>query len=80
MAMRWTQNQLKALQAKQGRFLIAAGAGSGKTAVLTNRINELISDPSLGIGFENLLVLTFTKKAAADMRSTSIKRKSKRLN
>ena len=69
MAILWTKNQQKALQAKGGKYLVAAGAGSGKTAVLTNRIYELVHDPSLGVDFDNLLVLTFTKKAAADMKN-----------
>lgn len=73
MAMNWTKNQQKALNAKAGKYLVAAGAGSGKTAVLTNRINQLIFDSSLGISFSNLLVLTFTKKAAADMKNKTRK-------
>jgi ATP-dependent helicase/nuclease subunit A len=43
MASAWTPAQLEALSAKQGNFLISAGAGSGKTSVLTQRIYELVA-------------------------------------
>ena len=58
--------QLEAVTSKQGPILVIAGAGSGKTKTLTYRVARLIED---GIRPENILLLTFTKKAAAEMLS-----------
>ena len=70
---KWTDSQRLAIEAGAGNFLIAAGAGSGKTAVLTERIFRLVSehdaDPNCGAGLDSLLVLTFTEKAAAEMKA-----------
>jgi len=75
---KWTASQLQAIEAGEGNFLVAAGAGSGKTAVLTERIFRLVSehaaDPRRGAGLESLLVLTFTEKAAAEMKDKVRKR------
>lgn len=54
-----------ALYAKEGKYLVSAGAGSGKTYTLTHRIVELVKE---GVSLQNLLVLTFTNKAAAEMK------------
>ena len=58
--------QLSAVTSKDGAILVIAGAGSGKTKTLTYRVARLIED---GIKPENILLLTFTKKAAAEMLS-----------
>ncbi len=58
--------QLSAVVTKKGPILVIAGAGSGKTKTLTYRVARLIED---GIQPENILLLTFTKKAAAEMLS-----------
>lgn len=62
----WTENQWKAIWAEGQDILVAAAAGSGKTAVLVNRIiNKIISKE---INVDELLVVTFTNAAAAEMR------------
>ena len=67
MAVHFDAPQLEAINSRQGNFLVSAGAGSGKTAVLTERIKSLILDGSASL--DQLLVLTFTNKAAAEMKS-----------
>lgn len=64
--MKWSDPQLQAINAKEGRFLVSAGAGSGKTAVLSERIRRLVEES--GVSLSQLLVLTFTNKAAHEMK------------
>ncbi|MEK8129417.1 helicase-exonuclease AddAB subunit AddA [Paenibacillus filicis] len=64
----WTDDQWKAVAVRGASVLVAAAAGSGKTAVLVERIIRRISDPQEPIDVDRLLVATFTKAAAAEMR------------
>ncbi|MDK2817221.1 MAG: ATP-dependent helicase/nuclease subunit [Moorella sp. (in: firmicutes)] len=64
----WTEEQLAAIQARQANLLVAAAAGAGKTAVLVERIIQRLTDPIAPISLENMLVVTFTEAAAAEMR------------
>lgn len=60
--------QKKAATHKGGPLLIAAGAGSGKTKTLTNRLMHLLNS---GVNPENIIAITFTNKAAKEMRNRS---------
>ena len=64
----WTLEQEKAISAKDANILVNAAAGSGKTAVLVERIIQKITNPENNIDVDSLLVVTFTKAAAAEMR------------
>ncbi len=68
MAVHFTQDQQKVIDARDCNVLVSAAAGSGKTAVLVERILSLISDSSQGVDIDRLLVVTFTNAAAAEMR------------
>ena len=64
----WTDAQLDAIKARRGTVLVSAAAGSGKTAVLVERVIERLADPEHPTDADRLLVVTFTKAAAAEMR------------
>jgi ATP-dependent helicase/nuclease subunit A len=62
--MTWKKEQLDAIM-REGNLLVSAGAGSGKTAVLTERVCRLIAG---GVGVDEILVVTFTNAAADEMK------------
>ena len=65
--MRWSENQLKAIQHCDHPIIVAASAGAGKTAVLTQRIIKRCLDD--GIDIDRIVALTFTKAAAEEMKT-----------
>ncbi len=68
MGHTWTPEQKQVIQARGKNILVSAAAGSGKTAVLVERIIEKITDSEHPMDIDRLLVVTFTKAAAAEMR------------
>ena len=66
--MQWTTEQQKVIDLRDRDILVSAAAGSGKTAVLVERIIQRVTDPKNPIDIDRLLVVTFTKAAAAEMR------------
>ena len=64
----WTEEQERAIALSDRRLLISAAAGSGKTAVLTERIVARVLDPKHPVDIDELLIMTFTRAAAAEMR------------
>lgn len=65
---KWTDDQLKAITTRGCNLLVAAAAGSGKTAVLVERIIRIITNENNPVDIDRLLVVTFTSAAAAEMR------------
>ena len=68
MATKWTDEQKKVIETGHRNLLVSAAAGSGKTAVLVERIIRMITDPEHPVDIDKLLVMTFTNAAAAEMR------------
>ncbi len=64
----WTEAQQKVIDTRNKNMLVSAAAGSGKTAVLVERIISMISEGEQPIDIDHLLVVTFTNAAAAQMR------------
>ena len=67
MSRQWTDAQRKAINSRNGSVLVSAAAGSGKTAVLVERVIQRIIDKNNPTNVENILVVTFTKAAAGEM-------------
>ncbi|HSQ87548.1 helicase-exonuclease AddAB subunit AddA [Romboutsia sp.] len=65
---KWTNEQQAVIDSRDCNLLVAAAAGSGKTAVLVERIIQMITDRENPIDIDKLLVVTFTNAAASEMR------------
>ena len=65
---KWTENQQAAIDSRRGSILISAAAGSGKTAVLVQRVIETLIDKTAPCDADKLLIVTFTNAAALEMR------------
>ena len=68
MAVTFTKEQQETIDARNASILVSAAAGSGKTAVLVERIIQMVKDPVHPVDIDRLLVVTFTSAAAAQMR------------
>ena len=70
----WTADQQKIIDMRGCNILVSAAAGSGKTAVLVERIFQRIVDPKDPVDVDQFVVVTFTKAAAAEMKNRLRKR------
>ena len=68
MSIQFTPDQQKVIDLRERNILVSAAAGSGKTAVLVERIIRMICDASRPVDVDRLLIVTFTNAAAAEMR------------
>ena len=66
--MNWTKKQLDVINTRNRNILVSAAAGSGKTAVLVERIIHMITDETINVNVDELLVVTFTRAAASEMK------------
>ena len=64
----WTNEQQRVIDTRNHNILVSAAAGSGKTAVLVERIIQKITDQSHPVDVDRLLVVTFTRAAAQEMK------------
>ena len=63
MGMTWTDDQRKVIELRDRNILVSAAAGSGKTAVLVERIIKIITDKEHPVDIDRLLIVTFTNAA-----------------
>ena len=68
MGVSWTKEQQQVIDLRKRNILVSAAAGSGKTAVLVERIIHMITDAKNPVDIDRLLIVTFTNAAAAEMR------------
>ncbi|WP_167958678.1 UvrD-helicase domain-containing protein [Anaerosporobacter faecicola] len=76
----WTSDQQKVIDLRKRNILVSAAAGSGKTAVLVERIITMISEGENPIDVDKLLIVTFTNAAAAEMRERILQAIEKKLD
>ena len=69
MARTWTASQEDAMRLRGRLLVVSAAAGSGKTSVLTERIIRMLTDPEHPAELSRLLIVTFTRAAAAELKS-----------
>lgn len=67
--VKWTKSQQNAIDARNRNILVSAAAGSGKTAVLVERVKKIITDKDNPVPIDSLLIVTYTNAAAAEMKS-----------
>ena len=72
--MKWTKEQQLAIDKEGCNLIVSAGAGSGKTAVLSERVIRKLKS---GIDIRNILILTFTNEAAGEMKERIRKKMAK---
>ncbi len=65
MGVKWTEEQQKVIQLRNRNILVSAAAGSGKTAVLVERIITMLTEDDPPVDVDKLLIVTFTEAAAS---------------
>lgn len=78
--VKWTSDQQKVIDLRNRNILVSAAAGSGKTAVLVERIIKMISEGENPVDVDKLLIVTFTNAAAAEMRERILQAIEKKLD
>ena len=68
MSVKLTEEQQKVIDLRNRNILVSAAAGSGKTAVLVERIIQMLTDREHPVDVDRLLIVTFTEAAAAEMK------------
>ena len=68
MSVNWTREQMQVIESRGSNLLVSAAAGSGKTAVLVERIIRMVTEGEHPLDIDRLLVMTFTNAAASEMR------------
>ena len=68
MSTAWTVEQKKVIDLRNRNILVSAAAGSGKTAVLVERIIRRITDETSPVDVDRMLIVTFTEAAASEMK------------
>ena len=79
MAVQWTEEQKKVIELQNRNILVSAAAGSGKTAVLVERILNMMTREENPVDIDRLLIVTFTRAAAGEMRERLMAAVEKRL-
>ncbi len=77
--MKWTDEQQKVIDVRDKNILVSAAAGSGKTAVLVERILKIVMNKDNPVDIDKLLIVTFTRAAANEMRERILKSLEDRL-
>ena len=72
MSVQWTDEQQRAIDARGGHILVSAAAGSGKTAVLVERLTQRVINQEDPLTADRILVATFTNAAAKEMKTRVI--------
>lgn len=78
--VKWTSDQQKVIDLRNRNILVSAAAGSGKTAVLVERIIKMISEGDNPVDVDKLLIVTFTNAAASEMRERILQAIEKKLD
>ena len=79
MAVQWTEEQKKVIELQNRNILVSAAAGSGKTAILVERILNMMTREENPVDIDRLLIVTFTRAAAGEMRERLMAAVEKRL-
>ena len=78
-AFNWTKEQKQVIFTRDRNLLVSAAAGSGKTTVLVERVLQYLTDEAHPVDIDRLLIVTFTRAAASEMRTRLYKAISDRL-